>query len=155
MTTLQTLNKVVEVAEKRRDAALAVLAQQQRERQAAQDQMEQLETYAEEARQRWQARSSAGIDAALLHHQRLFMQKIEHAIEFQRGVLSNRDHMIAQHETQVQAAERDLAGLRKFTERKLQAQAQLVQRRDQKQTDEMALTIHLRQRLAQAQTRSA
>ena len=81
MTTLQTLNKVVEVAEKRRDAALAVLAQQQRERQAAQDQMEQLETYAEEARQRWQARSSAGRDAPRLDPPRRVMQKFEHPLE--------------------------------------------------------------------------
>lgn len=154
MTTIQTLNKVVEIAERRRDVALAALAQLQREMRTAQDQMDQLEAYALEAQHRWQARSSAGIDAALLHHHRHFMHKIEHAIEFQRGVLSSREHMIAQHEDQVRVAERDLAGLRKFTERKLQAQAQLVQRREQKQTDEMALAIHLRQSLANAQARS-
>ncbi len=150
MTTIQTLNKVVEIAERRRDAALAALAQLQREMRIAQDQMDQLEAYALEAQQRWQARGST-IDAALLHHQRHFMQKIDHAIEFQRGVLGSREHMIAQQEEQVRVAERDLAGLRKFTERKLQALAQLAQRRDQKQTDEMALAIHLRQSLAHAQ----
>ncbi|MBA4265981.1 MAG: hypothetical protein C0453_12935, partial [Comamonadaceae bacterium] len=52
---------------------------------------------------------------------------------------------------QVRVAERDVAGLRKFTEKKIQAQAQVMERRDQKHTDEMALSIHLRQRLALAQ----
>ena len=49
MTTIQTLNKVVEIAERRRDVALAALAQLQREMQIAQDQMDQLEAYALEA----------------------------------------------------------------------------------------------------------
>ncbi|HEX5739911.1 MAG TPA: hypothetical protein VFY22_15465, partial [Hydrogenophaga sp.] len=74
--------------------------------------------------------------------------------EFQRGVLSSREDMIAQHQEQVRVAERDVAGLRKFTEKKLLAQAQVMERREQKQTDEMALTIHLRQRLAQAQAQT-
>lgn len=151
MTTIQTLNKVVEIAERRRDVALAALAQLQREMQTAQDQMDQLEAYALEAQTRWQSRTHNGVDAALLHHHRHFMQKIEHAIDFQRGVLRSREDMIEQHQEQVRVAERDLAGLRKFTERKLQALAQVQQRRDQKQTDEMALAMHLRQALAQAQ----
>ena len=154
MTTIQTLNKVVEIAERRRDVALAALAQLQREMQVAQDQMDQLENYALEAQTRWQARTAAGVDAALLHHHRQFMAKIEHAIEFQRGVLRSREDMIEQHQDQVRVAERDLAGLRKFTERKLQAQAQVQQRREQKQTDELALSIHLRKSLAQAQAQA-
>mgnify|MGYP006199839991 FL=1 len=90
----------------------------------------------------------------MLHHHRHFMAKIEHAIEFQRGVLRSREDMIEQHQDQVRVAERDLAGLRKFTERKLQAQAQVQQRREQKQTDELALSIHLRKSLAQAQVQA-
>ena len=53
MSNIQTLNKVVEIAEKRRDEARASLAQQQRELQIAQDQMKQLQTYAQEAQARW------------------------------------------------------------------------------------------------------
>ena len=48
-------------------------------------------------------------------------------------------------------AERDVAGLRKYTERKLQVVQQKAQRQEQKATDEMALSIHLRQSLARAQ----
>ena len=49
MTALNTLNKVVELAEKRRDEALGVVAQMQRELKLAQDQMDQLQAYALEA----------------------------------------------------------------------------------------------------------
>ncbi|MBA4263009.1 MAG: flagellar export protein FliJ, partial [Comamonadaceae bacterium] len=74
MTAIQTLHKVVEIAEKRRDEARAALAQQQRELQIAQDQMQQLQTYAQEAQSRWSARSSSGVDATQLFHHRQFMQ---------------------------------------------------------------------------------
>ena len=58
-TAIQTLNKVVELANKRRDEALAQLAQLQREMAQAQDQMQQLRTYSDEAQARWLQRSSA------------------------------------------------------------------------------------------------
>lgn len=152
MSNLQTLNKVVDIAEKRRDEARAALAQQQRELQLANDQLQQLQTYAQEAHQRWMARSSStGVDAQQLFHQRQFMAKIDHALEFQRGVIANREALIERSQGQLMVAERDVAGLRKYTERKLQAAQQIAQRQDQKATDEMALSIHLRQSLALAQ----
>lgn len=151
MTAIQTLHKVVELAQKRRDDALAALSQLQRELRAAQDQMDQLQAYADEAQQRWNARGASGVDAALLHHHRQFMLKIEHAMEFQRGVLSNRESLVQNGQQQVFVAERDLAGLRKYTDGKVQTLLQKAQRQEQKNTDEMALSIHLRQSLAQAQ----
>lgn len=154
MTAMQTLHKVVELAEKRRDEALGVMAQMQRELRIAQDQMDQLRSYAQEAEARWAARSSVGVDTALLMHHREFMHKIHHALEFQRGVLSDRQRLIERAQEQVHTTERDLAGLRKFTDRKQQAIVHKAQRQDQKTTDEMALSIHLRQSLAQAQART-
>ncbi|MFW2355101.1 flagellar export protein FliJ [Hydrogenophaga sp.] len=151
MTTIQTLNKVVEIAEKRRDEALGALGQMQRELRVAQDQMDQLQAYAQEAEQRWATRSSVGVDVALLMHHRQFMAKIDHALEFQRGVLSERAAFIERAQDQVHVCERDVAGLRKFTERKQLAVQHRLQRQDQKNTDEMALAIHLRQSLARAQ----
>ena len=148
MSNLKTLHKVVEIAEKRRKDALLALGQQQREWNMANEQMQQLEAYAQEAEQRWELRSGAGVDAAMLHHHRQFMQKILHAIEFQRGVLQERQQRVDQGQAQVFAAERDVAGLRKYAERKEHAKAAQVERQEQKATDEMALNIHLRQRLA-------
>jgi len=154
MTTIQTLNKVVEIAEKRRDEAMAALAQQQRELQIAQDQLQQLDHYAAEAQQRWMLRSSTGgVDGQQLFHQRQFMQKIDHALEFQRSVIANREALIERCRNQLMVAERDVAGLRKFTERKVQAVQLKQQKQEQKATDEMALSIHLRQSLALAQAK--
>ena len=69
MSDLKTLHKVVDIAERRRDDARAALAQQQRELQIAHEQLQQLQTYAQEAHQRWAARSSSiGVDAQQLFH---------------------------------------------------------------------------------------
>ena len=112
----------------------------------------QVQAYANEAHQRWTLRTTTtGVDAALLHHHRQFMQKIDHAMDFQRGVLAQRDELIERGQAQVYAAERDVAGLRKYTERILDALNLRALRQEQKSTDEMALTIHLRHRLAQSQ----
>src|SRR5690606_36490063 len=111
MSNLKTLHKVVEIAEKRRDEALTALAQVQRELLAAQAQMDQLTAYAKEAEERWVVRSGVGVDAALLHHHRHFMDKIQHAMEFQRAVLSNRQAQVDQSQSLVIAAERDVPGL--------------------------------------------
>jgi flagellar protein FliJ len=152
MSNLQTLHKVVDLAAKRRDDALTALGQAQRELQAAQDQMNQLRSYADEALQRWATRStSGGVDAHLLHHHRQFMEKITHAIEFQGSVQRSREDMVEKAQAQVYAAERDVAGLRKYAERKQQAIDHRAMRQDQKATDEMALTIHLRQTRIHAQ----
>jgi flagellar protein FliJ len=152
MSNLQTLHKVVDLAAKRRDEALTALGQAQRELQAAQDQMNQLRSYADEALQRWAARThGGGMDANLLHHHRQFMEKITHAIEFQGSVQRSREDMVEKAQAQVYAAERDVAGLRKYAERKQQAIDHRAMRQDQKATDEMALTIHLRQTRIHAQ----
>ena len=110
--------------------------------------------HALEAEARWVTRSATGVDTALLMHHRQFMHKIHHALEFQNGVLGDRQRHIDNAQEQVHAAERDLAGLRKFAERKQQAIDHKAQRQDQKYTDEMALSIHLRHQLAQAQARN-
>ncbi|MCB2017675.1 MAG: flagellar export protein FliJ [Hydrogenophaga sp.] len=152
MSNLKTLSKVVELATRRRDDALAALGQAQRELQAAQDQMHQLRSYADEALQRWATRSTGGgVDANLLHHHRQFMEKITHAIEFQRTVQSSREALVDKVQAQVYAAERDVAGLRKYAERQQQALDLRLLRQEQKATDEMALTVHLRQIQSQAQ----
>jgi flagellar protein FliJ len=88
------------------------------------------------------------VDAALLMHHRQFMQKIEHAIEFQQSVLASRQDQIDRQLAVVQSAERDLAGLRRYTDRKRQHLVTQAQRQEQKQTDEMAMGIFLRQRQA-------
>lgn len=141
---LETMDKLIELAERKRDEALAALSAARRELQAAQEQMDQLTAYANEAQQRWQTRCASGVDAAWLMHHRQFMAKIDHAIDFQTGVLAQKHHQIDQAQRQVHETERELATLRQYIARQQEAIKQRLMRREQKQTDEMAQNAHRR-----------
>ncbi|MBX3609671.1 MAG: flagellar export protein FliJ [Hydrogenophaga sp.] len=140
----QQLNKVIELAERRRDEALGQLARLRGEHQQAQAQMDQLTGYVGEAERRWSERGASGVDVALLMHHRQFMAKLDHAIAFQHNVLSERVQQVEQAQSIVIEAERELASLRKVAARQMQTWLQQLQRRDQKHTDEMAQNAHRR-----------
>lgn len=140
----QNLEPVIEIAERRRDEALAECARLQTEQRQAQEQMDQLVTYADEAHRRWAERGAVGVDVTLLMHHRQFMAKLENAMAFQQGVLADRAQRVQRATAAVQDAERDLASLRKYAARQIEAWQQTLQRREQKHTDEMAQNIHRR-----------
>lgn len=140
----ETMQTVIELAERRRDSSLAALSTARRELKAAQEQMDQLTAYAGEAQTRWQARCANGVNAAWLMHQRQFMAKIEHAIDFQAEVLKQKQQQIDLVQRQVHEAERELATLRQYVARQHEALQQRLMRREQKQTDEMAQNAHRR-----------
>ena len=52
-------------------------------------------------------------------------------------------------------AERELAGLRRFTEKQVEALQKQAQRREQKASDEMALNVYLRQQAGLAHAAGA
>jgi flagellar FliJ protein len=140
----QNLEPVIELAERRRDEALAECARLQTEQRQAQEQMDQLITYADEANRRWAERGAVGVDVTLLMHHRQFMAKLDNAMAFQQDVLADRAQRVLRATAAVQEAERDLASLRKYAARQIEAWQQTLQRREQKHTDEMAQNIHRR-----------
>ena len=147
----QSLDTVIELAERRRDEALAALSQARREAQAAQGQMDQLTAYEAESQARWRTRASAGVDPAWLMHHREFMAKIHHAIDFQTGVLAQKQQQTEAAQNAVHGAERELATLRQYLARQHEALQQRLMRREQKQTDEMAQNAHRRRAAADSQ----
>jgi flagellar FliJ protein len=125
----QSLDTVIELAERRRDEALAALSRAQRDIQAAQ------------------------APAWLMHH-REFMAKIHHAIDFQSNVLAQKQQQIVAAQNAVHGAEREVATLRQYAARQQEALQQRLMRREQKQTDEMAQNAHRRRAAADSQFQS-
>ncbi|NIC41931.1 flagellar export protein FliJ [Aquabacterium sp. A08] len=142
MSTAHALDTVVEVATRRRDEALQALGRAQREHQQAQGQLVQLQDYTRESLQRWQQRAGQGISPTLLRTQQTFMGKLDHAVAFQHGVLQRLQLHIDHCREQLLQAERELASLTKYLERRHQAQQHRLQRQDQKSNDEMAANQH-------------
>lgn len=142
MKPANALLTVIEVATRKRDEALQQLAQARREQEHALLQMSQLQGYTIESQQRWSARASTGVPVALLHAHQNMMAKLEHAVQFQQGVLQRLAQHVERCEQSVRQAERELASLKKFQQRQLAAWQQHQQRAEQKLNDEMAATQH-------------
>ncbi len=138
---LNTLKLVIELAQRRRDAAGLGVAQALQSVMQAQAQLEQLMAYAQEGEARWQTRSRMGVGAVLLQHQRSFSEKVLHAVSFQNNVIAQKSDELSAARARLAEEEQALAVLEKVAERVRQTQAHAQARREQKQTDEMAMAM--------------
>lgn len=138
MSSLNAFVVAVELAERQRDAARQTLKNLQGARQAAQAQLEQLSGYASETEQRWGMRAGAAVQPEVMHHHYQFMGRLDHAIGLQTQAVHGQDQRVERARQQLLQAELRLASLRKVLERRQSELALLLQRRDQKQTDERA-----------------
>lgn len=151
---LKSLATVIDLARRRRDEAGAQVARAQAELANARAQMAQLSHYAEDGQNKWMVRSAAGVSPALMQHQRDFALKIQHAIDFQTNVITQREGGLQTTLANLQVAERELATLEKVAERALALQRQSAHKAEQKLNDEMAMSMLAYQR-RQAEQESA
>lgn len=149
MASLNSFERVVEVSTMRRDDALRALGHARQAQQNAEQQKQQLVDYTVEAEMRWKHRASQGVTPQLLQHHRQFMSRIDEAVRFQNDVIAKLSNEVTRCEQVVHLAERELASLNKYVERKRMEQLQHQERQDQKRNDEMASVVHRRQQLAQ------
>ena len=137
-----SLETVLEVSRLKRDEALQALGAAQREWQQAQTQLAQLQSYSQESQQRWHEKTSVGVTPMLLSAHQQFMAKLEHAMTFQNGVLQRLQLNVTHCQQMVMQAERDLASLNKYSEKREQAWQHQLQRQEQRSNDEMAANLH-------------
>lgn len=140
----ESLDRVIEVAMLRRDDARVALAKAIQEHQQAEKQGQQLQDYVVEAQTRWGQRASVGVSPELLHHHRQFMARIDQAVDFQRGVVERLQLQVEHQQQELMLAERSLAGLDRFNERRQQHWLHHLARQEQKSNDEMAAHLHRR-----------
>jgi flagellar protein FliJ len=132
---LQTL---LEHEQSRRDQALVQWREAQRLADAAREQADALVTYRGEYRKRWAAQfaQAAPIEIVRCHHG--FVERLEHAIAAQQAKVDGSAERTAAALARLRHREMKLATVHRLIERRLQAQALVQQRRDQKTTDEVA-----------------
>lgn len=140
MSLMKTLKLAIEVAERKRDQASQALGQGQQRRLAAQQQLDQLQGYAQETEQRWASQSQGFAMPELMHHHYQFMARLDQAITMQQRAVADQERWVEQLKQALLAAELRVATLRQAAQQK-QAAIDLAQRRrEQRQTDEMAAT---------------
>lgn len=138
MSALNALMVAVSVAERKRDEARQILQNAQATHVSAQNQLSQIEGYAQETQDRWGAKEGVLVKPEVMYHHNQFMGRLGHAAGLQSGVVVDHAQRVEAASRQLLAAELRLASLRKVAEAR-QKEMQLQQtRREQKQTDERA-----------------
>ncbi len=138
MTAVRSFVLAIELATDKRDKASQCLVQAQRAHLFAQDQMAQLQSYAQETETRWSIAAQASTTPELMRHHYQFMERLHHAIGLQTGVIASTSQTMEAHKRLVLEAEFRLRGLKQVLKKKQAGLALLQGRREQKQMDEFA-----------------
>jgi flagellar FliJ protein len=136
-----TLHTLLEQAETERDAALARMQQADEAVRQSRAQSEQLWAYREDYRRRAPALNgkSATIELMRCHHG--FMQRLDQAIDHQRGQLAGIEKQAVALRELLLEREMRVAAVKKLIERRAAEAMRVAARVDQRQTDEAAQRV--------------
>ncbi|APW36647.1 flagellar export protein FliJ [Rhodoferax koreense] len=138
MSLLRTLGVAIDVASRKRDAASQALGQAQQRQIAAQNQLTQLETYANETEARWASQAQVCALPELMRHHYQFMERLNQAVQMQKQILAEQTHWVEVARKGLLDADIRVATLRQVLTNKQKEADRLHNRREQKQMDEFA-----------------
>ena len=138
MTDTRSLTLLLGQQERQRDAALAEHQRTLLASEAAAAQATQLHTYRREYEQRWSEQFKREGKIELVRCYQSFMERLTQAVDQQTHVAEHAAQQVERALSALREAELRCASVRKLIERRLQEQRVAADRRDQKQSDEMA-----------------
>ena len=144
MSELKSVLLAIDVATQRRDHASKHLVQAQRACRGAQDQLDQLSSYAADTEAKWSAAAQVSVSPEMMRHHYQFMDRLRHAIAMQGGAVSELQLKTEEARRKTMEAEGRLAGLQKILTKKQAQHAARMSRREQGQMDEFAAQQYAR-----------
>ena len=138
MSSLNAMMVAIDAASRKRDEALQTVQERQRAQQAGQEQMDQLQSYAQEMQRRWGAHESQSVQPEVMYHQYQFMERLQHAIDLQTRVMADLAIRLETAQKALMACELRVSSLRKVVEVRRRDIALAQMRREQKETDDRA-----------------
>jgi flagellar FliJ protein len=132
------LTTLLEQAENERDAALARLQQADEAARQARAQAEQLHAYREDYRRRAPALNGKAASIELVRCHQGFMQRLDQAIEQQRGQLARLERQAVEQREVLLERELRVASVKKLLERRTEEAQRHAARIEQRQADEIA-----------------
>lgn len=137
MSNLSALQTAVSLATRERDAAAQRLAQARQGWLAAQTQLDQLDSYAQETQARWTVQSTRCTPEIMVHHYQ-FMERLTHAIGLQTDTVAQQASLVALLADRLRVAEMRRESLLQVYARREAEQRRALDRREQKVSDEQA-----------------
>ena len=144
MNPFQGLELAIDMSQRKRDACAQALAAAQRQVQTGQQQLQQLQSYAQDTDTRWTQSRSVLLSAELVRHHYQFMERLQHAIGMQDGVIANLLRQENSCRAALVQAETRVAGLKQVLAKRKQVLVAAEQRREQGRMDEMAALVYAR-----------
>jgi len=144
MSALTSLQIALELATRQRDACGRALVEERQVCMVAQDQLEQLESYLRETRDRWALGARSSASAEIMRHCELFMERLQQAAGLQRGAVAQRERELEGARQRLLAAEIRIASLDKLLTRRRSSASSREANRVQKELDEFAAQQHRR-----------
>jgi flagellar protein FliJ len=141
MHDLSSLVTLLEHAQRERDAVRARHLQIQEQVQAAQARMQQLQAYRAQQVQRWRGQFKRGRSIQAVQHYQSFLQRLDTALEQQQGACAHLQAQLDLAQQALLAAERRVASTERLMAQRQAAAQAVAQRREQKQTDELAMRM--------------
>ena len=138
---MDTLNTLLEQAEAERNRALAAFNQSRARCDAARAQQAQLDAYRSEYQQRWSLQFAQGATLAIVRCYQAFADRLDTAIAQQGQAVSLAQAAQARASDALTANELRVASVRKLIERRMLAQRQASDQREQKLDDEQAMRV--------------
>jgi flagellar protein FliJ len=145
---METLTTLLEQAEAQRNSALAAFNQTRLRRDAARDQLHELERYQADYSARWnqQFRQGAALEIVRSYHQ--FADRLQLALGQQAHALTVAEQALVRANDTLAAHELRVASVRKLIERRHAELRQQEERREQRNDDELAQRLAAARRAA-------
>ncbi len=138
MSSQNGLNAAIGVATRQRDEAVQALALARQSWVAMQLQLDQLQTYAQDTDARWSPTAGRVSTPEFMRHHYQFMQRLDHAIRMQVGVVDVHARQVEERAATLRDAEARLDSLQQIVKSRAREQQVVERRREQKQVDEIA-----------------
>ncbi|MDT8398949.1 MAG: flagellar export protein FliJ [Pseudomonadales bacterium] len=148
----QSLDMLIDLAQKARDNAGQLLAGERLTGQQLDAQLKLLTSYREEYQQGLQQTMGSGIDLNTLRDYQSFLDSLDTAIVQARRSLEQQQEQINASQRHWQQQQRQLSSYNTLSDRKLSQAFQKAQRQEQRQTDERNGNSFARAQLRQAAT---
>ncbi|TAH09840.1 MAG: flagellar export protein FliJ [Curvibacter sp.] len=144
MNPFHGLQLAIELAERKRDQRMLALANAQRQLINGQQQLQQLQSYANDTDNRWSGGRGMVLSAELIRHHYQFVERLQHAIGMQDGVIDGFRQQEQSFRGALAVAESRVTGLKQVLAKRKLLLAATEQRREQGRMDEMAAMVYAR-----------
>lgn len=140
------LAHLTEQAEKARNEAARLLAEERQNKQKIAQQLQTLQQYRNDYAVQLQQQMQNGIAGHLLANYRQFLASLDSAVKRAQEALLSQQSKVDKSQQHWQTKQRKLASYETLTDRKAAAEVKVANKREQKLADELSLAMFMRQR---------